>query len=80
MQGQLATGQEQADLSLHYEQHEKGDWKLRDIQVASAEFIGTFFLCFSISMTFQNPLSEFAAFSIGAPYSALHSNILVSLC
>jgi aquaporin Z len=54
MKHDLSTGIQQADLRLKYQHHEggiKGGFKLKDFQVASAEFVGTFFLAFIVSMT-----------------------------
>jgi aquaporin Z len=54
MKSDLSTGVNQADLRLKYQHHEggiKGGFKLKDLQVSTAEFVGTFFLAFIISMT-----------------------------
>ena len=57
MKSDLASGLNQADLHLQYQHHEggiKGGFRLKDLQVSSAEFFGTFFLAFIISMTKVN--------------------------
>lgn len=69
MRGEYATGEGQADLTLEFNHHKdgvKGGFKLKDFQVASAEFIGTFYLCFVIAMTGPgNNLSAYAPYAIG---------------
>lgn len=68
MRGQLATGQRQADLTLNYDHHIGGienGFKFKDFQVISAEIVGTFYLCFVVSMTATNPLSFGAPYAIG---------------
>ncbi len=54
MKSDLSSGLGQADLTLKYEHHKggiKGGFRLKDLQVSSAEFIGTFFLAFIVAMT-----------------------------
>lgn len=52
MQNDMSTGLGQSDLTLKYDQNQgltKSGFKWKDVQVASAEFIGTFFLAFVIA-------------------------------
>lgn len=55
MKSQIATGYDHANLTLDYEHHQKGTFKLKDLQVALAEFCGTFLLAFIIGATKNSP-------------------------
>lgn len=69
MKSDMASGFGQADLTLNYQHREGGiknkkfSWK--DIQVASAEFVGTFFLAFFVSATKVTTLAGAAPYAIG---------------
>lgn len=77
MQTDMATGFGQADLSLRYDLHEGGfrgfsvfSIKLKDLQVALAEFIGTFFLALIIGCS-KIITAGSAALGIGFGLTAL---------
>jgi aquaporin Z len=62
----------QADLTLRYSHHEKGTaFQKKDLQVAAAEFVGTFFLAFIIAGTEITTNSVIQPFAIGCGYVAL---------
>ena len=69
MKSDMASGFGQADLTLNYQHREGGvknkkfSWK--DFQVASAEFVGTFFLAFCVSATKVITIAGAAPFAIG---------------
>jgi glycerol uptake facilitator-like aquaporin len=77
-QQDTATGVgKQADLTLNYKHHEGGictgygRFKLKDVQVASAEFFGTFFLALTIAGSGDTEASDIVPYGIGLGLAAL---------